>query len=253
VARVTPTEAEITKMASNTHDTMRVAFANMLLALCNEVPEADVDEVTHALSYRLGRRFLKGAVPYGGPCWPRDNRAMAAYMDLIGVPSTLPNAIDRANTDHSHYVLSQVLNAVPRGRRVGVLGLAYKLGAPMIDRSFSIDLAGWLAAEGRQVVGWDPMANEAATSVLGARITIASSPQECLCCDAVVIALPLSELAVLDWSQTADTTIIDCWRTLDVRQRSFARNYIPLGIRDGQKSDPLEGTERADRFAHLTN
>ena len=178
---------------------------------------------------------------------------MAAYMDLIGVPSTLPNAIDRANTDHSHYVLSQVLNAVPRGRRVGVLGLAYKPGAPMIDRSFGIDLAGWLAAEGRQVVGWDPMANEAAASVLGGRITIASSPQECLRCDAVVIALPLSELAVLDWSQTADTTIIDCWRTLDVRQRSFARNYIPLGIRDGQKSDPLEGTERADRFAHLTN
>jgi UDPglucose 6-dehydrogenase len=253
VIRVTPTEAEITKMASNTHDAMRVAFANMLLALCNEVPEADVDEVTHALTYRLGRRFLKGAVPYGGPCWPRDNRAMAAYMDLIGVPSTLPNAIDRANTDHSHYVLSQVLNVVPPGRRVGVLGLAYKPGTPMIDRSFGIDLAGWLAAEGRQVVGWDPMANEAAASFFGGRITIASSPQECLRCDAVVVALPLSELTVLDWSQTADTTIIDCWRTLDIRQRSFARNYFPLGIRDGRKSDLLEGTECADRFAHLTN
>jgi UDPglucose 6-dehydrogenase len=251
--RVTPTEAEITKIASNTHETMRVAFANMLMALCNEVPEADVDRVTHALTYRLGGRFLKGAVPYGGPCWPRDNRALAAFMDLIGVPSILPNAVDRANTDHGHYVLSQVLNAVPRGRRVGVLGLAYKPGTPMIDRSFGIDLAGWLAAEGRQVVGWDPMANEAAASCLGGRIIIASSPQECLHCDAVVIALPLAELAALDWSQTVGTTIIDCWRAVDFQQRSFARNYIPLGVRDGLKSDPLEGTERADRFAHLTN
>ena len=109
--------------------------AVMLLALCNEVPEADVDQVTHALTYRLGRRFLKGAVPYGGPCWPRDNRAMAAFMDLIGVPSILPNAVDRANADHGHYVLSQVLNAVPRGRRVGVLGLAYK-PRHADDRSF---------------------------------------------------------------------------------------------------------------------
>src|SRR5581483_1469627 len=80
VTRLTPTEAELTKIASNTHETMRVAFANMLLALCNEVPEANVDRVTEALTYRLGRRFFKGAVPYGGPCWPRDNRALASFM-----------------------------------------------------------------------------------------------------------------------------------------------------------------------------
>ena len=249
--RVTPTEAEITKIASNAHETMRVAFANTLLALCNEVPEANVDRITHALAYRLGHRFLKGAVPYGGPCWPRDNRAMAAFMDLIGVSSTLPNAIDRANFEHGHYALSQVLNVAPRGARVGVLGLAYKPGTPMIDRSFGIDLAGWLIAEGRQVVGWDPMANDEAAAALGDRITIADSPQECLLCDVTVIALPLPQLAPLDWSQAANTTIIDCWRTLDVSQRGYARKYIPLGIRDKRKSDPLEGTEPRDRFAQL--
>jgi UDPglucose 6-dehydrogenase len=253
VIRVTPTEAEITKIASNTHETMRVTFANMLLALCNEVPEADVDRVTQALAYRLGRRFFKGAVPYGGPCWPRDNRALAAFMDLVGVPSTLPNAIDRANSDHGHYVLAQILNAVPRGGTVGLLGLAYKPGTSIIDRSFGIDLAGWLVAEGRQVVGWDPMANEVAVRFLGDRIRIACAPEECLACDVAVIALPLPQLAGLDWSRAAGTTVIDCWRVLDARQRRSAGSYIPLGIRDGQKSDPVAGTERADRFAHLTN
>jgi UDPglucose 6-dehydrogenase len=253
VTRVTPTEAEITKIASNTHETMRVAFANMLLALCNEVPEADVDRITQALAYRLGRRFFKGAVPYGGPCWPRDNRAMAAFMDLVGVPSTLPNAIDRANGDHGHYVLGQVLNAVPRGGSVGLLGLAYKPGTSIIERSFGIDLAGWLTAEGRKVVGWDPMANDEAAQALGSRIRIASSPEECLACDVAVLALPLPILADLDWSQAAGATVIDCWRVLDTRQREAVRNYIPLGIRDVQKRDPVAGTERADRFAHLTN
>jgi UDPglucose 6-dehydrogenase len=251
VTRVTPTEAEITKIASNTHEAMRVAFANMLLELCNEVPEADIDRVTHALAYRLGRRFLTGAIPYGGPCWPRDNRAMATFMDLIGVPSTLPNAIDRANIDHGYYVLSQVLNAVPRKGTVGVLGLAYKPGTPMIDRSFGIDLAAWLVAEGRQVVCWDPMANEETAAALGTRVTIASSPEECLLCDAAVIALPLPQLAAVDWSQA--TTIIDCWRILDASQQRFLRNYIPLGIRNDRKRDPLEHPERAERFAHLTN
>ncbi len=253
VVRVTPTEAEIAKIASNSHETMRVAFANMLLQLCNEVPDADVDRVTRALAYRLGRRFLTGAVPYGGPCWPRDNRAMASFMGLVGMPATIFNAVDRANSDHAHYVLSQVLNVAPRESRVGVLGLAYKPGTPILDRSFGIDLAAWLAAEGRQVVGWDPMANKEADAVFAGRITIASSPEECLRCDVVVIALPLPELAAVDWSRAAGATIIDCWRVLDSSRRRFARKYIPLGIRDGKKSDPLERTERADRFDHLTN
>jgi len=71
VARMRPVEAEIAKVASNTHETMRVSFANMLFSVCSEVPGADVDRVTEALAHRMGRRFFKGAVPYGGPCWPR--------------------------------------------------------------------------------------------------------------------------------------------------------------------------------------
>jgi UDPglucose 6-dehydrogenase len=250
VTRVTPTEAEITKIASNTHETMRVAFANMLLALCNEVPEADVDRVTHALAYRLGRRFFKGAVPFGGPCWPRDNRALAAFMDLVGVPSTLPNAVDRANVDHGHYILRQVLSAVPRGGSVGLLGLAYKPGTSIIDQSFGVNLAKWLVAEGRIVVGWDPLAKEQVASALCNQIRIADSLEECLFCDATVIVLPLPQLSEVDWSQAAKTTIIDCWRVLDTKQQTFARNYIPVGARKG---DPLDASIHPDRFVHLVN
>lgn len=253
VTRLTPTEAEFTKIASNTHETMRVAFANMLLALCNEVPDADVDRVTQALTYRLGRRFFKGAVPYGGPCWPRDNRALAAFMDLVGVPSVLPNAVDRANMDHGHYVLRQVLSAAPRGGTVGLLGLAYKPGTSIVERSFGIDLAAWLVAEGRRVVGWDPMANEEAESVLGGRIHIAARPEDCFSSDVTVIALPLPELASLDWSLAHATTVIDCWRALDATQSRFARSYVPLGIRSSDDLDSGHHSGHADRFLHLIN
>jgi UDPglucose 6-dehydrogenase len=90
VARMTTVEAEIAKVASNTHETMRVSFANMLLTVCSEVPGANVDRITDALAHRMGRRFFKGAVPYGGPCWPRDNQAFSAFIDLVGAVSTLP-------------------------------------------------------------------------------------------------------------------------------------------------------------------
>ncbi|MBV9521056.1 MAG: nucleotide sugar dehydrogenase [Hyphomicrobiales bacterium] len=251
--RVTPIEAEITKLASNTHETMRVAFANMLLALCNEVPDADVDRITHALAYRLGRRFFKGAVPYGGPCWPRDNRALAAFMDLVGVPSTLPDAIDQANFDHGRYVLRQVLDAAPRGASIGVIGLAYKPGTSMIDRSFGIDLADWLAAEGRFVVGWDPMANEEARQAMNGRIRIVEKPEECLKCDAAVIALPLQQLAGMDWSQAGSTVVIDCWRALDEAQRRAVGRYVPLGIQRDMKSRVITTPGYRERFDHLTN
>src|SRR5262249_16317831 len=73
IVRMSALGGEITKIASNTHEKMRVAFDNMLVALCNELPNANIDHITNTLAHRVGRRFFKGAVPYGGPCWPRDN------------------------------------------------------------------------------------------------------------------------------------------------------------------------------------
>src|ERR1700758_1591055 len=103
LARMTPVEAEITKIASNTHETMRVSFANMLLSICSEVPGANVDRITEALAHRMGRRFFKGAVPYGGPCWPRDNEAFSVFMAAVRTPSTLPRAVDTFNDEHGNY------------------------------------------------------------------------------------------------------------------------------------------------------
>ena len=60
-----------------------------------------------ALSYRMGQRFFKGAVPYGGPCWPRDNRALAVFMDAVGVPSLMPRTIDQINAEHGAIPFAQ--------------------------------------------------------------------------------------------------------------------------------------------------
>jgi UDPglucose 6-dehydrogenase len=250
---MSPTEAEITKLASNTHDTMRVAFANMLLAACNEVPETNVDRVTQALAHRVGHRFFKGAIPYGGPCWPRDNRAMSAFLDLLGVPSDLPGAVDQANKDHAHYVLNEVLDAAPNGARVGILGLAYKLGTPLIDNAFGVDLAARLAAEGRKVVCWDPLALREASAVLEDKVEFAKSPQECLARDAVVITLPLPQLADLDWSAARHATVVDCWRSLNAHQQSFARKYVPLGAREGSGVESFTDNDARARFSDITS
>src|SRR5205814_6118302 len=170
IARMRPVEAEIAKIASNTHETMRVSFANMLLSICSEVPGADVDRITEALAHRMGRRFFKGAIPYGGPCWPRDNQAFSEFIDAVRAVSTLPRAVDTFNGEHGRYVLRKILEVSDAGQTVGILGLGYKPGTPVIDRSFAVDLAGWLLREGREIIGWDPMAMDEVRRVLGDRI-----------------------------------------------------------------------------------
>ncbi len=230
IARMSPVEAEITKIASNTHETMRVSFANMLFSVCSEVPGANVDRITEALAHRMGRRFFKGAVPYGGPCWPRDNVAFSVFMEAIHTPSRMPRAVDLFNEEHGRYVLRKILSLTHSGEMVGILGLAYKPGTPSIDGSFALDLATWLSQAGRCVLGWDPLAVSEAQRVMGDRMTGVSSAEECVRrCKAVIIVNPLPEVIEIDWSQAGEAIVIDCWRCLPARAVAQLHHYVPLG------------------------
>lgn len=253
VVRMSTAEAEITKIASNTHETMRVAFANMILGLCNELPGADVDKITHALGYRLGRRFFKGAVPYGGPCWPRDNVALSEFMDMLNSPSTLPRAIDRSNLEHGRYVLRSILARAPRGAKVGLIGLAYKPGTWMVDRSFGVDLAAWLKGENRDVVCWDPEANASAAQVLGNSVIFAKTAEDCFAADVVVVLLPLAGLDKLNWAKAKTATVIDCWRVLPESVQKTVGAYIPLGRMEPAQNLWDPASDKHQRFTLLTN
>ncbi len=230
VARMSPIEAEITKIASNTHETMRVSFANMLMSICSEVPGADVDRITEALAHRMGRRFFKGALPYGGPCWPRDNVAFTAFIDAIRSPSTLPKAVDTFNQEHGRYVLRKILSVSSSGDTIGLIGLAYKPGTPVIDRAFAVDLATWLPREGRRVIGWDPLASDEVKRAVGDSIQYAGSAEACLRASKVaVVTIPMPELAGIDWRAASATTIVDGWRCLPKAAIDACHEYVALG------------------------
>lgn len=254
VARMTPVEAEITKIASNTHETMRVSFANMLLSICSEVPGANVDRITEALAHRMGKRFFKGALPYGGPCWPRDNQAFSVFMDAVRTPSNLPRAVDTFNEEHGKYVLRKVLAASAPGQTVGLLGLAYKPGTPVIERSFAVDLAGWLLREGRSVVGWDPQAMGEVRGVLGDRIGYAASAEACLeQSNVVVITIPLPAFATLDWTAGSKALVVDGWRCLSPAAVAAVGSYLPLGKGPAEPIAPWLERTAGDQFRLLTS
>ena len=103
-------EAEIAKIAVNTFVTTKISYANMLADFCDKVGNADVDKVTNAIGddSRIGRKYLKGGVGYGGPCFPRDNKAFAALGRKLGVNTNLASSTDNINEYQSERLSSFV-------------------------------------------------------------------------------------------------------------------------------------------------
>ena len=97
--RMNLTEAELVKIAVNNFVTMKISYANALYQASVVLGDVDIDVVTSAigLDTRIGKKYLKGAAPYGGPCFPRDTRALTALFNELGVPADLSRATEMLN------------------------------------------------------------------------------------------------------------------------------------------------------------
>ncbi|WP_420421583.1 UDP-glucose dehydrogenase family protein [Simkania sp.] len=248
VQRMNCVNAELTKLSLNTYVTTKISYANMLGAVCEALPESDVDVVTRAigLDSRIGQKYLKAAVAFGGPCFPRDNVAFRAMAQDLEVPVDLAQATQQVN-DFQPKRLQALIRKFNRGKRIGVLGLSYKPGTYVVEESPGIKVANQLVKEGYQVSVFDPMALEQAEKDLDERVQLTSSIEACLkACDTALIMTNWSEFSEEITPKLAQETacqlIIDCWRTLD--QKQFTNDCKVLYIGQGlaiaeQKLDEL--------------
>jgi len=233
---MTPVNAELAKIALNTYVTTKITFANLLAQLCERVPGGDVDAVTGALGMdqRIGAKYLKGALGYGGPCFPRDNHALACLMEELGVPADLPRMIDRLNRCQPARVVSLVEHITTGSENVAVLGLSYKPDTNVVEHSQGVAIASHLAKKGYRVSVFDPAATDAARGALGESVRYASSVAECVQGAAVIVV-------ATDWPQfrtvRAETngcipspTVIDCWRMLQSSKPGEDRFYRAVGV-----------------------
>ena len=158
VVRMNFINAELTKLAVNTFVTTKISFANMLARICEKLPGADVDVVTKALGLdsRIGTKYLKGAVSYGGPCFPRDNLALIATAQKVGAPADIAEATDRFNRWQVKWLADFVQEHLPEGGAVGILGLAYKPGTDVVEESVGLLLARELREQRVRVIAYDP-------------------------------------------------------------------------------------------------
>ena len=193
--------AEMIKYASNAFLATRISFINEISNICEKVG-ADVKEVAAGMGYdqRIGRAFLDAGVRYGGSCFPKDVKALE-YMGLLhGAHPALLRAVMDINRDQRRLIVHKLRELLGQleGKRIGLLGLAFKPNTDDMRDAPSIDVAMMLQREGAEVLGYDPVSMSVAERVLPG-VELRQSPYELAeGCDALVLMTEWNEFKHLD-------------------------------------------------------
>ncbi|HEV2118425.1 MAG TPA: UDP-glucose/GDP-mannose dehydrogenase family protein [Terriglobales bacterium] len=194
--------AELIKHASNAFLAMKISFINAVASVCENVG-ADISQVCEGMGTdsRIGRRFLNPGVGYGGSCFPKDLMAFRAVARDCGYDFGLLDEVIRINEEMRQRFLRKVRHALwtLKGKRLAVLGLAFKGGTDDVRESPALGLVEALLKEGSQVVAYDPAAAERARETLGNRVTYAANAYEAARgADALLVLTDWEEFASLD-------------------------------------------------------
>jgi UDPglucose 6-dehydrogenase len=194
--------AELIKHASNAFLAMKISFINAVASICESVG-ASVQQVTQGIGTdsRIGPRFLNPGIGYGGSCFPKDLMAFRSVARECGYDFRLLDEVIRINEEQRHRFLRKVRSALwtLRGKRLAVLGLAFKGGTDDIRESPAILLIESLLQEGCCIVAYDPAAMDRAREVFGDKIEYAEGPYEAADqADALLLLTEWEEFANLD-------------------------------------------------------
>ena len=220
VQRMALVNAETAKIALNAYVTMKISFANFIAELSEKLPGGNSDAVLEALGKdaRISGKYLKGAMGYGGPCFPRDSAAIASLAARLGVGADLALATDAVNRRQAARLSALVREKLAPGGEAAILGLAYKPGTPVVEESQGLMLAVNLAAGGARVTVHDPLALENARKLLGEGPRYADTLEEAVTEAAViVIATPdpaFRALPAILERRGGEIAIFDCWGLL---------------------------------------
>jgi UDPglucose 6-dehydrogenase len=225
---------------------MKVSFANTLADICERIPGADVDVVSEALGSdsRIGRKYLTGGMGFAGPCFPRDNVALSFLCRQIGASPDLLETNDAYNRALADRFVSKILPLAKKGDTVCILGLAYKPLSHVIEESQGVALALAFADAGMRVVGYDPLAENAARQVFRDHVLVADSLEEALRdANLVVVTTPDECFHALNPSDflagRKSVTVVDFWRMLAGKlEAQPGIHYVPMGrFRESASAD----------------
>lgn len=232
ICRTDVASAEMIKYASNAFLATKISFINEIANVCEETG-ADVTVVAEGmgLDARVGTPFLRAGLGYGGSCFPKDVAALKQLAGNSGYHFQLLNAVIEVNEMQKRRILTKLVRrlGLPRGKRVALLGLAFKPNTNDVREAASLVVATRLVAEGAHVRGWDPVALDEAAGILGDDVEL---------CRDVLTAVHGADAAVIvtEWPQLREiplTTLRELMRTpliIDGRNALDPRTVREAGL-----------------------
>jgi len=205
--RMSLIEAELTKISLNCFVTMKISYANQLAMVAHKLG-ANPHVILAAVGQdrRVGQSGLKPGLPFGGPCFPRDNRLFRYVAESVGLRAPLASATDAINERVIDTIVINVLNASPSySTEIGILGTAYKPGTTVTEESPASSISKFLS--GRVIKTHDPMAPHS------------HSLEEVLACPILIVATAWPQYAALKFPE--ETLLIDPMRVIKTR-------FVPL-------------------------
>ncbi len=241
IVRTDVASAEMIKLASNAFLATKISFINEIANVCEQTG-ADVIEVARGmgLDERIGASFLRAGIGYGGSCFPKDVNALKMLAGNAGYHFQLLSAVIEVNELQKRRVIAKLQKHLGSlaGKRIALLGLAFKPDTDDMREASSLVLSARLQGEGAEVVAFDPVAGDGASSLLPA-VELAESPEAALAdADAAVLVTEWPAFAELDWASVresmASAVLIDGRNYLDEDQlRSAGFAYEGIGRPNG--------------------
>jgi UDPglucose 6-dehydrogenase len=201
---MSPQSAELVKASANAFLATKISFINAVAQVC-EAADADVDAVANAIGIdaRIGKRFLKAGIGFGGGCLPKDIRAYAARAGELGATDmlSLMREVDRINVGRRTRMIDVVRQAVGHdlvGARVGILGCSFKPESDDVRDSPALNIAGQLQLQGAAVTVYDPKGLTNARTLFPTLDTAENAQAACAGADVVMVLTEWQEFRELD-------------------------------------------------------
>jgi len=206
--------AEVAKLALNVSVVTKIQLANQIAMLCHKTPHANAGDVLGAIGddSRIGHKYFSPGVWPGGPCFPRDCRALSVHAAAVGCPSLLIDGVDVFTNVMAHWLAAHVME---QGEVVGILGLTYKPDIDIMDESPGV-LLGEMLPQGTHIYYHDP----------AAQLHGFSLAQMVEHCDVLVIMTPWEEYGELEDMDLGDTVVFDMWGLLNPTK---IEHYVRFG------------------------
>jgi UDPglucose 6-dehydrogenase len=229
--------AELTKYAANAFLAVKISFINEIADLCEAV-DADVQDVARGigLDNRIGPKFLHAGPGYGGSCFPKDTLALLQTADAAGVEQRIVRTTVAVNDDRKAHMAERVAGAVGdlSGKRIAVLGLAFKPNTDDMREAPSIPLVNGLIERGAEVAAYDPVARRQAEQVFQQVAFADDAYAAAHGADALVIVTEWDEFRALDLGKLAQsmrgTTLVDLRNVYDPEEAERAGlTYYGIG------------------------